>query len=79
MSHSDRQLMNALREVIATEMRQQIAIEVDARLKERFNYDFVLNAVAAEVKNFEIENYRESIETIISEYINYNVTVNIEA
>jgi hypothetical protein len=36
-------------------------------------------AEAAAVENFEIEDYRESIETIISEYINYNVTVNIEA
>lgn len=37
------------------------------------------DAEATAVENFEIEDHRESIETIISEYINYNVTVNIEA
>jgi RNA polymerase-interacting CarD/CdnL/TRCF family regulator len=70
MSHSDRQLMNALREVIATEMRQQIAIEVDTKLKERFdNQD----------NSFDIEDHRESIETIISEFLTYNVNITIEA
>ena len=28
--------------------------------------------------NFEIEDHREAIETMISEYINYNVTVTLE-
>jgi len=37
------------------------------------------DAEAAAVEKFEIEDYRESIETIISEYINGNVTVYIEA
>jgi len=31
-----------------------------------------------EAKQFEIEDYRGDIETMISEYINYNVTVTIE-
>ena len=31
-----------------------------------------------EAKSFDIEDYRNDIETMISEYINYNVTVTIE-
>ena len=31
-----------------------------------------------ETKRFDIEDYRGDIETMISEYINYNVTVTIE-
>ena len=31
-----------------------------------------------EAKSFDIEDYRGDIETMISEYINYNVTVTIE-
>ena len=31
-----------------------------------------------EAKQFEIEDYRGDIEQMISEYINYNVTVTIE-
>ena len=31
-----------------------------------------------EAKSFDIEDYRGDIETMISEYINYNVTVSIE-
>jgi len=31
-----------------------------------------------EAKHFDIEDYRGDIETMISEYINYNVTVTIE-
>lgn len=31
-----------------------------------------------EAKSFDIEEYRGDIETMISEYINYNVTVTIE-
>jgi len=31
-----------------------------------------------EAKSFEIEDYRGDIEQMISEYINYNVTVTIE-
>jgi len=72
MAHSDRQLMNALREVIATEMLEQIKILVDATIKDRMDQ-------LTEEKRFEIEDYRGDIETIISEYINYNVTVTLEA
>jgi len=32
-----------------------------------------------EEKRFEIEDYRGDIETMISEYINYNVSVTLEA
>lgn len=32
-----------------------------------------------EAKQFEIEDYRGDIETMISEYINYNVTITLEA
>ena len=32
----------------------------------------------AQSNDFDIENYRNDIETMISEYINYNVTVTIE-
>ena len=32
-----------------------------------------------EAKRFEIEDYRGDIETMISEYINYNVTITVEA
>ena len=32
-----------------------------------------------EEKRFEIEDYRGDIETMISEYINYNVTITVEA
>jgi len=31
-----------------------------------------------EEKRFEIEDYRGDIETMISEYINYNVTITLE-
>ena len=31
-----------------------------------------------EAKRFEIEDYRNDIETMISEYINYNVTITVE-
>lgn len=34
--------------------------------------------VLTEAKSFDIEDYRNDIETMISEYINYNVTVTIE-
>ena len=32
-----------------------------------------------EAKRFDIEDYRGDIETMISEYINYNVSVTLEA
>lgn len=32
-----------------------------------------------EEKRFEIEDYRGDIETMISEYINYNVSITLEA
>jgi hypothetical protein len=32
-----------------------------------------------ESKRFEIEDYRGDIETMISEYINYNVSITLEA
>lgn len=69
MSHSDRQFMTSLREVIATEMREQIKTEVQMQINERLN----------QVNSFDIEDYRGDIETMISEYINYNVTVTLEA
>ena len=34
--------------------------------------------VITESNDFDIEDYRNDIETMISEYINYNVTVTIE-
>ena len=71
MAHSDRQLMNALREVIATEMREQIKIQVDATIKDRIDQ-------ITEASTFDIEDHRNDIETMISEYINYNVTITIE-
>ena len=37
------------------------------------------DAETAAVENFEIEDHREAIETIISEYIQYHVTISIEA
>ena len=71
MSHSDRQLMNALREVIATEIIQQIEIVVDAKVKNHIDQ-------ITEASTFNIQDYRDDIETMISEHINYNVTVTIE-
>ena len=32
-----------------------------------------------EAKRFDIEDYRGDIETMISEYINYNVSITLEA
>lgn len=32
-----------------------------------------------EAKSFDIEDYRGDIETMISEYINYNVSITLEA
>jgi ACT domain-containing protein len=32
-----------------------------------------------EAKEFKIEDYRDDIETMISEYINYNVSITLEA
>lgn len=71
MSHSDRQFVNALREIIATEMLEQIKILVDATVKDR------MDQITKE-PSFDIESHRDDIETMISEYINYNVTVTIE-
>jgi len=34
--------------------------------------------IITESNDFDIEDYRNDIETMISEYINYNVTVTIE-
>ena len=71
MKYVDQQLMNSLREVIATEMLEQIKILVDATIKDRMNQ-------MEKESPFEIEDHREAIESMISEYINYNVTVTLE-
>jgi hypothetical protein len=48
-------------------LRSVINDIVDARLDQ-----------LTESNSFDIEDYRNDIETMISEYINYNVTVTIE-
>lgn len=57
-------MMRALRAIIHTEISARIDQIVEAQRSEN---------------NFDIENYRDHIETMISEYINYNVTINIDA
>lgn len=56
-------MMRALRAIIHTEISARIDQIVEAQQNEN---------------RFEIEDYRSDIETMISEYINYNVTVTIE-
>ena len=56
-------MMRALRAIIHTEISSRIDQIVEAQKSEN---------------DFDIENYRNDIETMISEYINYNVTVTIE-
>jgi len=56
-------MMRALRAIIHTEISARIDQIVEAQQNEN---------------NFDIEDYRNDIETMISEYINYNVTVTIE-
>ena len=57
-------MMRALRAIIHTEISARIDQIVEAQRSEN---------------NFDIENYRDHIETMISEYINYNVIINIDA
>lgn len=56
-------MMRALRAIIHTEISARIDQIVEAQQNEN---------------RFEIEDYRSDIETMISEYINYNVSVTIE-
>lgn len=65
--------MNTLEEMDRNEaalvraLRAVIHTEINTRLDQ-----------LTESNSFEIEDYRGDIETMISEYINYNVTVTIE-
>lgn len=63
MNRNEAALLRALRAVINTEISARIDQIVEAQKSEN---------------DFDIENYRNDIETMISEYINYNVTVTIE-
>lgn len=63
-NRNEEALLRALRAIIHTEISTRIDQIVEAQRSEN---------------NFDIENYRDHIETIISEYINYNVTINIDA
>lgn len=56
-------MMRALRAIIHTEISARIDQIVEAQQNEN---------------RFEIEDYRSDIEIMISDYINYNVTVTIE-
>ena len=56
-------MMRALRAIIHTEISSRIDQIVEAQKSEN---------------NFDIEDYRGDIETMISEYINYNVTVTLD-
>ena len=62
---------NRNEEVLLRTLRAIIHTEINTRI------DQIVEAQRSE-DNFDIENYRNDIETIISEYINYNVTINIE-
>jgi len=62
----DNKLIGSLRSIIRE--------EVDAVLA-----DLLSKAGQSETDDvFQIEDYRDDIETMISEYINYNVTVTLE-
>lgn len=63
-NRNEEALLRALRAIIHTEISTRIDQIVEAQRSEN---------------NFDIENYRDHIETMISEYINYNVTINIDA
>lgn len=63
-NRNEEALLRALRAIIHTEISTRIDQIVEAQRNEN---------------DFDIEDYRNDIETMISEYINYNVTINIEA
>lgn len=63
MNRNEAALLRALRAVINTEISARIDQIVEAQKSEN---------------DFDIENYRNDIETMISEYINYNVTITVE-
>ena len=58
-------------EALLRNLRAIIRGEISAR------FDQIIEAQKSE-NDFDIEDYRGDIETMISEYINYNVTVTIE-
>lgn len=59
-------------EAMGNVLEQRIRNIVDEQVKHALdNYTFD-NSIS-------IEDYRDDIETIVSEYINYNVTVTLEA
>jgi len=65
-------LNSALNEAaLARALRAIINVEISNRI------DQIVEAQKNE-NDFDIEDYRGDIETMISEYINYNVTVTIE-
>ena len=59
--------MNRNEAALVRALRAVIHTEINMRLDQ-----------LTESKSFEIEDYRNDIEVMISEYINYNVTVTIE-
>ena len=59
-------------EAMGNVLEQRIRNIVDEQVKHALdNYTFDNSVV--------IEDYRDDIETIVSEYINYNVTITLEA
>lgn len=58
---------NQYEEALLRNLRAIIRAEINTRLDQ-----------LTESNSFDIEDYRGDIETMISEYINYNVTVTIE-
>ena len=59
--------MNRNEAALVRTLRAVIHAEINTRLDQ-----------LTESNDFDIEDYRNDIETMISEYINYNVTVTIE-
>ena len=59
--------MNRNEAALIRTLRAVIHTEINTRLDQ-----------LTESNDFDIEDYRNDIETMISEYINYNVTVTIE-
>ena len=66
--YKENEVVRILRRLINDEISKRI-LELDLRVK-------VLEGKELECN---IEDCRETIETIISEYINYNVTIHIDA
>ena len=61
--------MNHFDTQLISAMRSIIAEEIHNRIK----------TIEEDETKFDIDDYRGEIETMISEYINYNVTVTLEA